>query len=302
MNRFSLSDGLTLSPWWACCLIAFATASLAGPPVQGSHVKIASAPMTPVALPSAPVQPLKAIPASLSLPAAESSTGLDGRARGVIRSINEATLSARMTGFISRMPLKEGDAFAKGDVLVEFDCERQLAESKAAIASVQIQKKTLETNQELDRFASIGKNDLLISASQLDKAQAESQALESVLRHCKLLAPFDGRVVARSARAFEAVNASQPLIKVLDTTNLELDLIVPSAWLKWLEAGSAFSFRVDETEANLVGKVTRVTPNIDPVSKTVRVIGTFSPDATRRNVKVWPGMSGSASFRQAGRP
>ncbi|MEY2840242.1 MAG: hypothetical protein RJB60_2541, partial [Pseudomonadota bacterium] len=139
MNRFSLSDGLTLSPWWACCLIAFATASLAGPPVQGSHVKIASAPMTPVALPSAPVQPLKATPASLSLPAAESSTGLDGRARGVIRSINEATLSARMTGFISRMPLKEGDAFAKGDVLVEFDCERQLAEAKAAIASVQIQ-------------------------------------------------------------------------------------------------------------------------------------------------------------------
>jgi membrane fusion protein (multidrug efflux system) len=299
MKRFSLPERLACSPWWACCLMASATACLASAP---NVAVMAPTSLAPVALPMATAQALNARPASLTVPIAESSTGLDGRARGVIRSINEATLSARMTGFISRMPLKEGDAFAKGDVLVEFDCERQVAESKAANASVQIQKKMLETNQELDKFSSIGKNDLLISASQVDKAQAESQALESVLRHCKLLAPFDGRVVSRSARAYEAVNASQPLIKVLDTTNLELDLIVPSAWLKWLEVGSAFSFKVDETESNLIGKITRVTPNIDPVSKTVRVIGTFSPDATRRNVKVWPGMSGSASFRQAGRP
>ena len=235
---------------------------------------------------------------STSRTLAENAVAPEGRVRAVVRPGNEAILSARMTGLISRMPHKEGDAFAKDDVLVEFDCERQINEAKAAEATVNIQKKTVETNQELDKFASIGKNDLLISISQLDKAIAEHQALNAQLKACKLLAPFAGRIVSKQAWQHETVNVSQPLLKVLDTGSQELEMLVPSSWLKWLRIGARYKFKVDETGSFIAGEVTRINPSIDAVSNSVRMIGSLRP--TPQGGPLMVGMSGNVTFLRGG--
>lgn len=215
-------------------------------------------------------------------------------ARGVIRAAGEAMLSSRLAARIVKMSLKEGESFKKGDVLVEFDCERQAAEARAAKAQMQIQAKTVDTNEELDRFSSIGKNDLAISKSQYDKAKAELDALNAQLKDCKIIAPFQGRVVERVARSHEAVSVSQPLLRVADTTQLELDMIVPSAWLQWLDEGTHFEFKVDETGQTVKGQVDRVNAAVDPVSKTIKIVGRFKPSKGQ----LLPGMSGSARFAQ----
>jgi membrane fusion protein, multidrug efflux system len=223
----------------------------------------------------------------------QSAAQLDAdHARGVIRAAGEAMLSSRLAARIVKMPLKEGESFKKGDVLVEFDCERQSAESRAAKAQMQIQAKTVDTNEELDRFSSIGKNDLAISRSQYDKSKAELDALNAQLKDCKIIAPFQGRVIERVARNHEAVSVSQPLLRVADTTQLELDMIVPSAWLQWLDEGTHFEFKVDETGQSVKGQVDRVNAAVDPVSKTIKIVGRFKP--TRG--QLLPGMSGSARF------
>ncbi len=215
----------------------------------------------------------------------------DGLARGVVRARAEATLTARISSRITDLPYAEGTAFAKGARLVVFDCERPLAEARAAAAAVAAQRKQVETNEELDSFSAIGKNDLLISKAQLDKALAESDALMTQSKECAVVAPFAGKVVARLARQHEAVQAGTPLLKIVDVSGAELDLIVPSSWLAWLAPGTRFSFRVDETGAQLPGKVLRLLPSVDPVSRTIRIVAIFDTAAAR----VMPGMSGTAS-------
>ena len=218
-------------------------------------------------------------------------------ARGVVRAVREATLASRLAARITDMPLAEGRSFKKGDLLVAFDCERQSAEARAAAAAVQVQVKTVETNRELDKFNSIGKNDLLISISQLDKATAEAEALNATLKDCKLYAPFAGRVSQHLARNFEAVSMSQPLIRVVDSSELEVELIVPSHWLQWLAPGQRFSFQLDETGTQLTSTISRIAPNVDPVSKTVRVVGQIkAAEGSGQRRAVLPGMSGMAQF------
>ncbi len=218
----------------------------------------------------------------------------DDNVRGVVRAVREATLSSRLAARILEMPLAEGASFKSGALLVRFDCERQTAEARAAAAAAEAQKKTVDTNVELDKFESIGKNDLAISRSVFDKADAEADALKVQLKDCNIYAPFAGRVTERVARNFEAVTVSQPLLRIVDTSALELDVIVPSNWLQWLSEGADFEFRVDETGRTLTAKVLRVTPAVDPVSKTIRVIGQFrGGDGLEQ---VLPGMSGSARF------
>jgi membrane fusion protein (multidrug efflux system) len=179
-------------------------------------------------------------------------------------------------------------------VLVEFDCARPSAEARAAHAQMMIQAKNVETNVELDKFNSIGTNDLAISRSQFDKAKAEHEALTAQLADCRITAPFNGRVVETVARNHEAVAVSQPLLKVVDTGDMEIDLIVPSAWLQWLKPGSGFEFKVDETGQVYGGQVQRINAAVDPVSKTVKIVGRFKGRGT-----ILPGMSGTGHFAKA---
>jgi membrane fusion protein (multidrug efflux system) len=219
------------------------------------------------------------------------------QARGLIRAVREATLSAAVTGQIIKMPFSEGTSFKKGDLLVEFDCERPQAELRAAQAAMQVEQKTVETNEELERFNSIGKFDLLISVSKLNKAKAEVEALNAQIKGCRITAPFNGGVIERHLRLHESASPGEPLLRIIDTSGLELDVIVPSQWLQWLAPGTPFRFKVDETGDMAEAVVERLLPSVDPVSKTIKIIGRFS---ARPAALVIPGMSGSARFVREG--
>lgn len=218
-------------------------------------------------------------------------SSVGGMARGVVRATAEATLTARISARIDLLPYAEGTEFAKGAKLVVFDCERPLAEARAAAAGVDAQRRQVDTNEELDSFSAIGKNDLQVSRAQLEKSIAESDALASQTKACIVSAPFAGRVMARMARQYESVQAGTPLLKIVDTSGTELDLIVPSRWLAWLAPGTTFEFRIDETGASLRARVVRLLPSVDPVSQTIRIVAVFSTPAA----KVLPGMSGTAT-------
>lgn len=250
--------------------------------------------VAPIDSPAASSQtPAEADPATQAPPA-----NIDRQnARGVVTAVHEATLSAGLASDITRMPFREGQAFKKGDVLAEFNCERTKAESRAAEAAMQGEQKVVETNEELEKFNSIGKFDLLIAVSKLNRAKAEYDALQAQMKQCKIVAPFAGRVTERMMRQYEFVQVGEPMLRIVDTGALELDLIIPSKWLQWLKPGYPFSFTVDETGQALDGLVERVLPSVDPVSKTMRIIGRFSGKSTGSTI---PGMSGTATFTPEG--
>jgi multidrug efflux pump subunit AcrA (membrane-fusion protein) len=87
------------------------------------------------------------------------------------------------------------------------------------------------------------------------------------------------------------------MLKIIDTSTLELDLIVPSKWLQWLKPGSPFTFAVDETGKSSGAVVDRLLPEVDPVSKTLKIIGRFN---STDNGQTIPGMSGTATFKAGG--
>ena len=220
-----------------------------------------------------------------------------GKARGVVRAVREATLSSAMVAQITQMDFSEGSAFKKGDLLVAFNCDRAQADLRAAQAGLQVEQKTVETNEELEHFNSVGKFDVLIAQSKRNKAKAEVQALQAQIKECKIYAPFDGRVIERMKHTHESVAVSEALLKIVDTSALELDLIVPSKWLQWLKPGTRFTFAVDETGKSSGAVVDRLSPQVDPVSKTLKLIGRFDSSSNGQTI---PGMSGTATFTVGG--
>ena len=213
--------------------------------------------------------------------------------RGVIRAVRQATISTDAPLRAVELPFRESDRFRRGDLLAVFDCRRQAADLDGAMAVQREAALNLDSNVQLDRYQSIGRNEVEIARARADKARADVGGLQTRMDECRLTAPFDGRITELSIRVHERTVPQRPFISIIDDGELEIELIAASAMLLELKPGTAFTFRIDELGGRTIeAEVARLGAGVDPVSKTVKVIGVIKGHLPG----ILPGMSGTASF------
>ena len=212
--------------------------------------------------------------------------------RGIVKPAVSATISSEIQARISHLPFKDGQRFKKGQTLIKFDCSKYKAELDAALAEYEARQKTLENSLELSKLNAIGQLEVEISKVDVKKAKASINISKVNVQHCRIQAPFSGRIVKTLVNRYESVNPYDELLSILDDNRFEIELILPSASLRWIKKGMTFDFTVDETGKTYQSKVTELGASIDPVSQTIRVSGAFK----KKPKSVVSGMSGSATF------
>lgn len=181
------------------------------------------------------------------------------------------TLAAEIGAKVSRLPLPEGAAFRKGQMLIQFDCTLQQAQLDKANAALGGAEKIRDANRRLMELHSIGKVELEISEAEVMKARAEVAAYAAVIGKCTVAAPFAGRIAEQKVREQQYVQPGQALLEILDDSALELEFIVPSKWLVWLKPGAVFQVSIDETAKTYPAKVLRIGARVDAVSQSVKL-------------------------------
>lgn len=214
--------------------------------------------------------------------------------RGIVRAVNEAWISTELNARMIEVNRREGESFRKGDVLIAFDCDKYVSELDAARAEEEFNRLAHENSLELDRRKAIGRFEVAQNKARYDKAKAQAETLATRVRECKIAAPFDGRVAEMKARAFETSTPNQPLMRLVDPDHLEIELIVPSVWLRWIRPGLEFRVKIDETETQHSAVVQRMAATVDSVSQTVKIMAIFPQDSQT----ILPGMSLTAELRQ----
>lgn len=210
--------------------------------------------------------------------------------RGIVRALHQASIAIDLPVRVARLHVREAEAFRKGATLVTFDCKRLEAEYAATAATSREMRLTLQSQAYLDTRGAVGKLDVEISKARADKAEADAAAIAARLEQCKVIAPFDGRITELKVNEHEVPPSGQPFIGLVDESQFEIDLILPSRALRSLEADTAIQFRIDETGVTYEAKILRIGAAVDPVSQTVKAIAAFvSPDG-----RVVAGMSGTA--------
>ncbi|MFC5553747.1 efflux RND transporter periplasmic adaptor subunit [Methylobacterium iners] len=217
--------------------------------------------------------------------------------RGVVRALRDANIATELNARVLRIPFREGSFFARGDVLLEFDCAKQRAEARSTEAEAEAARIAHENAQELDRRRAIGRFDLQTAKANWDKARGAADALLARVRECTIVAPFAGRLVDVRIRDHEIATPGQPLFRLVGDGELEIDLIVPSPWLVWLREGAPLSARIDETGRTYAARVSRTAAAVDPVSQTIKITAAFAEPLSGA---VLPGMSLDAIFERVG--
>ena len=211
--------------------------------------------------------------------------------RGVLQAGQTAEIAAGMTGRLLKAGYKPGQYFKSGALLARFDCTRQ----KAELLALEQAHKTLmakhENTSELFALGAAGELDVTIARSEMQQAMAERDAIDARLKDCSIYAPYSGHVTARHVSAFETPQIGQPLYSIQRYNTLELSIIAPSKWMRWIKVGQKLNFTVDETGESFSAKIIRTGASVDPVSQTVEL--TAKPTEKTKSLA---GMSGVADF------
>ena len=229
-------------------------------------------------------------------PGAASDTANQLPVRGMIRSSDQASISTDLIAPVVEIGFKEGATFRKGDLLIAFDCREQQAKLASAEAQHEEMQVILKSASFLAKHNAGSRQSIDTARARVARAAADAEIIRTELSKCRVVAPFDGRVAELWIHKHETPVAGKPLLSIVSDVDPEIELIVPSAWLTWLKAGTEFRFNIDETGGQHVGVVTRLGAAVDTVSQTIKVFAKFKEPA--RNVL--SGMSGTADFQPGG--
>lgn len=234
-------------------------------------------------------------PLSVEQILAEDGAGAAVHGQGVraqLVPVHRTVLAAGMSARVASVPFQQGQHVNKGDTLLEFDCASMRAQQKIYEAQRATARINLEVKERLLQYNNVSPQELELSRAELASAEAQLEVVRIQLAECRIVAPFDGIVVARHVEPHQYASEGTPVLELFSNDELEVLLVAPSAWLRSLQPGQGFSLVVDELGQRFAGSVVRLGGRVDPVSQTVLVFGKLDQPSPQ----LLPGMSGDIRF------
>ena len=126
--------------------------------------------------------------------------------------------------------------------------------------------------QHLDALMKVGKQQQLKSAAgQLESAKGKYLGSAAQLGYSEIRSPMDGVVADRPLYPGEMAAAGAPLLTVMDISQVIARAHIPQPEAALLKAGDLATITVPGEENPIEGKITVVSPALDPNSTTVEV-------------------------------
>ena len=163
-------------------------------------------------------------------------------------SRNQAPISAEITGQLLNV-LDVGTQVTKGQVIATIDSrhlqlqlERQLAklnQQQANVTFLKKQKKRLSSLKKANN-ASVSElervvRDLTVAHNEVLALNAEIKQTELLIEKASISAPFNGNISERMVNAGEFVTSGRPLVKLVDTEQLDIQVAAPMSVASFLE-------------------------------------------------------------------
>ncbi len=168
---------------------------------------------------------------------------------------------------------------------------RDLDAAQVALAQAKTQSDVAE--RQLVDLKRLGEQQALKSAKgQLGAAKGKLMGSAAQLSYSEIRSPLDGVVTERPQYAGELAAANQPLMTLMDLSKLIAKAHISRAEAASLKVGDAADVRVPGSDDPIHGRVSLVSPALDPGSTTVEVWAEVAkPDA-----RLKPGMTAQVSM------
>ena len=187
----------------------------------------------------------------------------------------EVAVTTRVSGVIDSIQADRGDTVRKGQALATLDQREFQLDLRAAEETLAVSRADLKRHEELRRLNLTSEAEFEQKRSRHELAVVELERARLVIDRSVVRAPFDGIVVDRYARVGEKflLEENKPLFKVMALEPLLARAYLPGKALQTVRVGQEVSVTSsDFPEARSAGRVSFVSPVLDPGSGTVQVL------------------------------
>ena len=202
---------------------------------------------------------------------------------GDLRPLEVIDVRARIEGELEEVLVREGQRVGAGQLLARFEAVNQQsdrASAEADLASARAAASTADWNAKQsddlfkagaisERDARAARNDADAARARVAAAQARVSATSTTARDTRVVAPGSGIVEKRMAEPGEHVTRGTTLFTVVRGDVLELTAAVPARLAGDVRPAQVVHFVADGRRFD--GTVARVSPTVDPTSRTVTV-------------------------------
>lgn len=202
---------------------------------------------------------------------------------GDLRPIETVSVRSRLEGDLDAVLVREGEVVQPGRLLARFQSSEQESAQRSAEADRAAAKSDLanaqwnaEQSAQLFKAGAISQRDDMAAQQALVSAQAHVAAADARLRSTALavrdtrvLSPTAGVVDKRLVENGEHVARGATMFSLVRNDVLELVAAMPSREATTVRTGQAVRFVADAKAFS--GRVARISPTIDPVTRAVTV-------------------------------
>lgn len=211
---------------------------------------------------------------------------------GVLVPQKSTVISSSKDGKIAKIHFDDGDIFREGDVLVEYECQDLRAEMEIAEAEKDYTAQKVMRNEKLLKLDIISDIEHLGVKAEEVKAEGQARVIASKMDQCYIRAAYDGRVTKRLANDHEFTRSDRILMEVASMDHLQVEFLLPSRWLRWVNIDAPVTLAVSETGETYQAKISRIHGEIDPVSQSIQM----SANLDTHDDPLLPGMSGNITI------
>lgn len=225
---------------------------------------------------------------------------------GTLNPLQQALLSAEVSGLIKEIHADIGQHVKQGDLLLVLDPELNSISRDAALAEVAQAREALADSrrrfselQSLVRDKHIAEtevenlaSEVRVRSAELQAAQVEAERQAALLRRHQIKAPFSGTISQRQVDVGEWVEPGTALFELVETEQLRADFRVPQRYFSRIQPDTTIRVKLDDG-STLGGRVEHKIPVSRDSGRTF-VLRTAITNKGEQTTALIPGMSASA--------
>lgn len=204
---------------------------------------------------------------------------------GQLTPAREASVRALVGGSLVALTVDRGQSVTAGAEVAriasrDLDAARTSAEAgvRSAEAALAVTKNEAQRTDSLVKGGALASRELEQATSNVAAAEAQVAAARARVRtvsqqieDTSVKAPFAGVVSARPASLGDVVSPGAELLTIIDLSSMRLEALVPSEELATIRLDSKVTFTIRGASGEYVGRVDRINPTADPVTRQVSI-------------------------------
>ncbi len=190
---------------------------------------------------------------------------------GSLQAVEQAEISAQVSGNIVALPVVLGSRVTKGDLLAQINAGEISARVRQAKAQLEQTRRNLEREKNLLKKNAATPEAVKTLEDGLRIATAAYEEAGTMLEYTRILAPFSGLITRKMANVGDLATPGKALLQLENEARLQVIADIPESMILKVALGDRLLVYVPPADLTVAGTVAEVAPTADRLSRTAPI-------------------------------